>query len=278
MYNYFCNPNFCNMCCGKCIYVLGNGSAGKDGKAATISVGTVTSGNVPSVINSGTENAAVFDFVLVPGEKGNTGDAGNNGIDGKAATIKIGTVTSGSIPMVTNSGTENNAILDFVLVPGQQGIQGEQGIPGEPGSGLSSYGGGYNSKNQPLSFTAINTPIKISFDTAYPELNLSKTSNTFLIQESGMYEIIYNLDVLTNKSVNVSTFVDRNGVPITSSLNTQQLGTNQKNDALFSAALITKLSSGDVLDLSVSVDSLPNGLSMSISNYSNCSITIKKIG
>ena len=48
----------------------------------------------------------------IQGPKGETGPAG---ADGKAATIKVGTVTEGETASVTNSGTENAAIFDFVL-------------------------------------------------------------------------------------------------------------------------------------------------------------------
>lgn len=51
------------------------GAPGKDGTAATVTVGTVTTGepDTPaSVINSGTENAAVLDFVIPKGEQGET--------------------------------------------------------------------------------------------------------------------------------------------------------------------------------------------------------------
>lgn len=51
------------------------GSPGKDGTAATVTVGTVTTGepDTPaSVVNSGTENAAVLDFVIPRGEQGET--------------------------------------------------------------------------------------------------------------------------------------------------------------------------------------------------------------
>lgn len=56
---------------------------------------------------------------------------GLKGDPGEAATIQIGDVTAsdpGSNPQITNSGTEQNAILNFVLPRGQQG---PQGIPGE---------------------------------------------------------------------------------------------------------------------------------------------------
>ena len=58
------------------------------------------------------------------------GSAGPQGPAGQAATIQIGSVTSGDAPAVTNSGTETDAVLDFVL---QQGPAGAKGDPGERG-------------------------------------------------------------------------------------------------------------------------------------------------
>ncbi len=73
---------------------------------------------------------------------------GLKGDPGDAATISVGTVTAsepGSMPVVTNSGTEQDAVFDFVIPRGETGPQGEVGpeevhfgafadfpIPGEP--------------------------------------------------------------------------------------------------------------------------------------------------
>lgn len=69
----------------------------------------------------------------IPGEQGPRGEPGADGVTGAAATIQIGTVSSGSTPSVTNSGTENAAVFDFVLVPGPQGPAGVDGLQGPPG-------------------------------------------------------------------------------------------------------------------------------------------------
>ena len=61
------------------------------------------------------------------------GSVGPQGPAGKAATIQIGSVTSGAAPAVTNSGTETDAVLDFVLQQGPQGLQGPKGDTGEQG-------------------------------------------------------------------------------------------------------------------------------------------------
>lgn len=57
-----------------------------------------------------------------------------HGLKGDAATIEIGTVTAtepGGAPAVTNSGTSQDAVFNFVLPRGQQGPKGDQGEPGQ---------------------------------------------------------------------------------------------------------------------------------------------------
>lgn len=124
------------------------GLQGIQGNAGTMRVGTVTAGTTASVTNVGTAENAVLNFVLPKGDKGDTGskgdkgDKGERGEQGEAATVEVGTVTSGTTPSVTNVGTSTNAVLDFVLPKGDkgdtgergpQGIQGEQGIQGVAG-------------------------------------------------------------------------------------------------------------------------------------------------
>lgn len=62
------------------------GSSGEAGTAATIEIGTVTTGEAgssASVTNSGTASAAVFDFVIPRGDKGEKGDTGPQGPQGE---------------------------------------------------------------------------------------------------------------------------------------------------------------------------------------------------
>lgn len=65
-----------------------------------------------------------------------TGTEGPPGPPGPAATIAVGTVTTGpagSTAIITNSGTVNNAVFDFVIPKGDQGI-GIQGPVGPAGA------------------------------------------------------------------------------------------------------------------------------------------------
>ena len=64
------------------------------------------------------------------------GDTGNKGPEGKAATITIGTVSTGdenSNAIVTNSGTNTDAILNFTIPRGNKGEKGDIGPIGLTG-------------------------------------------------------------------------------------------------------------------------------------------------
>ena len=115
------------------------GPKGADGAAATISVGTTTTGNPgtnASVTNSGTSSAAVFNFTIPrgnKGDKGDKGDTGSTGAAGAAATIAAGSTTTlpaGSSATVTNSGTSSAAVFNFGIP------KGDKGDKGDPGAGL----------------------------------------------------------------------------------------------------------------------------------------------
>lgn len=95
------------------------GDKGDPGDAATINVGTVTSGAVASVTNSGTTSAAVFDFVLPQGDKGDTGDG-----------LTAESEHSGSNTIVSIKNTTTQTVVDTFNVP--------DGVPGATGNGIAS--------------------------------------------------------------------------------------------------------------------------------------------
>ena len=106
------------------------GPQGAQGQAATIDVGKVTTGaagSPASVVNKGTDNAAVFDFTIPQGAQG---------VPGTAATITVGNVTNlpaGSQPTVSNVGTATAARFDFGIPKGDTGAKGPKGDQGEQG-------------------------------------------------------------------------------------------------------------------------------------------------
>lgn len=110
------------------------GPQGMDGDAATVTVGTTTTtaaGTEAKVTNAGTDSAAVLNFEIpkgadgAAGPAGPKGDTGDAGADGAAATVAVGTVTTGaagSDAAVTNSGTTSAAVLDFAIPKGEDGV------------------------------------------------------------------------------------------------------------------------------------------------------------
>lgn len=58
------------------------GAKGSDGKSATVTIGTVTTGETASVTNTGTETEAVLNFVLPAG-------GGNNGLHTEIRTVPV---------------------------------------------------------------------------------------------------------------------------------------------------------------------------------------------
>lgn len=99
-----------------------------------------------------------------PGQQGPQGPAGASGApgkDGAAATVTVGAVTTGepgTDAAVTNTGTANAAVLDFVIPKGEKGEKGDPGDSSiteiEPGASqtqpyvINSISGVYHCKNQ----------------------------------------------------------------------------------------------------------------------------------
>ena len=116
-----------------------DGQDGAAGQAATITVGSTTTGAAgtnASVVNSGTSSAAVFDFTIPRGADGQDGQDGQDGADGQAATITVGSTTTGAAgtnASVVNSGTSSAAVLDFTIPRGADGQNGQDGTDGTDG-------------------------------------------------------------------------------------------------------------------------------------------------
>ena len=75
------------------------------------------------------------------------------GPPGESATIQIGSVTKGDEPSVTNSGTETDAIFNFVLPKGDPGPTGEKGEIGAQGPRGATFVPDVNTDTGMISWT-----------------------------------------------------------------------------------------------------------------------------
>ena len=99
------------------------GAKGDTGTAATIAVGNTTTGAAgtsASVVNSGTSSAAVFDFTIPRGDKGETGATGADGFSPTATVTQEG--LNADISITDKNGTTTATVPGF-------GVQVVDSIP-----------------------------------------------------------------------------------------------------------------------------------------------------
>ena len=92
---------------------------GRDGEDGMQGITAYYSADAENWHNSPAEGDQYIQFQLTDGTY--TDPIKIFGIDGMAATIEIGTVTTGAPTSVTNSGTKHAAVLDFVIQKGDKG-------------------------------------------------------------------------------------------------------------------------------------------------------------
>lgn len=102
---------------------------GPPGKAATIEVGTTTTGDPGTqaqVTNAGTENAAVLNFTIPAGAIGPTGATPD-------ISVQVSSLPAGSEPTVSVSGTPEAPVISLGIPAGQKGDPGTPGTNGTDG-------------------------------------------------------------------------------------------------------------------------------------------------
>ena len=153
-------------CCPVLNFTIPEGERRQDGTAATITIGSTTTGA------PGTAQNAILNFTIPDGQNGqngNNGADGNDGKDGTPATVTVGTTTGapGTNASVTNSGTAENAILNFTIPDGQNGKTPVVTV--EPTTTLDA--------GQPATATAIPTSDGVQIDFGIPQGESGDTAN-----------------------------------------------------------------------------------------------------
>jgi len=234
------------------------------------------------------------------GPRGPTGPAG-------PVTISVGTTTTlepGNNASVTNSGTNENVILDFAIPIGPTGPQGIQGLEGEvgpigpqgpqgikgdigptgptgptgpagpagPTNVLSAYAERYSSNSQTVSVPT-NTDTTIPLNTTGPSLDtLYNTENAIDINLAGTYLINYQLNADPSEDSTLTLSIKRNGATIPGSVISGE-GTAGYVSAI-SGSVITQLANNDVITLSISSTAT---IDLSFNGTTNAKISVLKL-
>lgn len=222
-------------------------------------------------------------FCYVQGPTGPTGPAG-------AATITVGTTTTtdaGSNASVTNSGTNENVILDFSIPRGSIGPTGPTGPQGNigpigltgatgatgPTGGVAAYGERYTEGAETVTLTP-NQDGQIPLQTNGPSLNTTyTTSNAITVGDAGTYQIYYLLDASSSQQADITVFVRKNNTEIDGSSITLNAPANENE--LFTGSIITTLATGDVIDF---VANSGTGLTLTLDSNTGARVSIIKLG
>lgn len=138
------------------------GDKGDTGTAGTITGATATglaAGASPTVSLGGTSTARTFAFGIPKGDKGDTGTAG------AAASVNVGTTTTGapgSSASVTNSGNSSAAVLNFTVPQGAKGDQGNTGPANTLAIGTVTTGAPGSSAAATVTGTAPNQTLNLT--------------------------------------------------------------------------------------------------------------------
>lgn len=128
------------------------GDAGEDGAGIEIAGTVATYGDLPTTLGTGDAGKAYFvtadgdlyiwDGAAFPADGDGVTFQGPPGDDGAAATITVGSVTTGaagSEAAVVNAGTSNAAVLNFTIPKGDKGDTGDPGADGDAGARGSNW-------------------------------------------------------------------------------------------------------------------------------------------
>ena len=207
---------------------------------------------------------------------GIVGPTGPRGPQGPAS-VTIGNTTTGAPgtdAMVTNSGTNLDAVLNFVIpagptgptgaigatgATGPRGLQGVAGVAGPTGptgqtgpagpAALSTFGRKYDTTETPISLEA-DISQNIPLGSTGPTMNVSTaTQNTLTIIEAGTYYVSYYFSGSASTNTTLTVNVKQNSTPIGSTTISKDVTTNTETD--FVGSTINAFNAGDEIGLAI---------------------------
>lgn len=115
------------------------GIRGETGLTPNIQIGTVSSGNEPSVTRTGTNENPILNFVLQPGPQGQQGIQGNTGPTGNGISSIVKTGTSGLVDTYTITYTDGTTSTFEVTNSNLESIVIALGLNNDDYSSTSTY-------------------------------------------------------------------------------------------------------------------------------------------
>ena len=191
--------------------------------------------------------------------------------------------------------------LDFVIPKGDKGEQGLPGIQGPKGDKgdvgpqgpkgdkgdigpqgpigpsiftLAAYGGKYNNTSMDITSTDIGTWTQIPLPNLMPSVNANETENSYIkLEQDGIYEINFFVNVSVNKSSGVTLIVRQNEINIPSTVITKNLTSDQ--DSIFQGSALVELKADDKIDMAISATE--GNVTINFGTGMNASLSVKKI-
>lgn len=178
-------------------------------------------------------------------------------------------------------------------VPGEQGEQGIQGPRGEQGlmgpkgdagptgpqgpSGnalLSAYGGKFNNLTTVVETLGAGNWLQVPLVEEMSNINIINTEeNSLKLEQDGVYEINYFLNVIPDKNTTLTVIVRENEVMIPSTTQTKQANPNQNTS--FFGSVIVELKADDVIDMEVSTTE--DNVKLTFNTGITASLSVKKL-
>ncbi len=160
---------------------------------------------------------------------------------------------------------------------GPQGIPGPQGPKGEQGSSsgtLNAYGGKFNNITTSLTSSGLENWIQVPLSTTMTNINLKESSeNNVILEQDGVYEINYFINISVNKQTSLTLIVRSNNINIPTSVITKQVLPG--NETMWIGSFITDLKADDKIDMAISTNQ--ENVIITFGSGTNASLTVKKI-
>ena len=221
------------------------------------------------------------------GPKGDTGERGSQGLQGEAGPpgIRGEKGEQGEKGLKGDSGPSGE--IGPIGPPGPKGDQGPKGEPGPRGeigppgpSSLNAYGGKYNNVTTTITPPQVGDWIQVPLPSSMPSININGSIengdefiNTLKMEQDGIYEINYFVNVSVSKETELTLIVRKNTVNIPSSVITKKVLAN--TDISYNGSIIVELKADDEIDMELSATD--EDTEITFGNGTTATLTAKKI-